>query len=122
MLPEIPNPYIQALVVGLLFGVIFCTSSCLPYLASYIAGICADFRKGVKITLIYNAGRVTGYALIGGMVGIFSSMFRFVVDESSLVAFQQYSSYAFGIVTMIIGITILMKSNSNLHKCTPGSN
>ena len=122
MLPEIPNPYIQALVVGLLFGVVFCTSSCLPYLASYIAGVGADFRKGVKITLIYNAGRVTGYALIGGMVGIFSSMFRFVVDESSLVVFQQYSSYAFGIVTMIIGITILMKSNSNLHKCTPVSN
>lgn len=122
LLPEIPNPYVQAFVVGLLFGLIFCTSSCLPYIASYIAGVGADFRKGVKITLIYNVGRVIGYALIGGVVGIFSGVFRFVVDKTSLAAFQQYSSYAFGIVTMIIGLTILVKNNSTPHKCTPESN
>lgn len=119
VLPEIPNPYVQALAVGLLYGLVFCTSSCLPYIASYIAGVGADFRKGVIVTLIYNAGRVTAYALIGGLIGIFSSVFRVVVDESSLAAFQQYSSYAFGIVTMVIGITILLKSRATPHDCIP---
>jgi cytochrome c-type biogenesis protein len=119
LLPGIPNPYLEALAVGLLYGTVFCTSSCLPYLASYIAGIGADFRKGITTTLVYNLGRVAAYALIGGLIGILSGGFQFVVDESSLSAFQQYSSYGFSIVTIIIGVTILLKSRSASHDCTP---
>ncbi len=119
LLPGIPNPYLEALAVGLLYGTVFCTSSCLPYLASYIAGIGAGFRKGVTTTVIYNIGRVTAYALIGGLIGILSGVFHFVVDESSLAVFQQYSSYGFSIVTVIIGITILLKNRSASHDCNP---
>lgn len=119
LLPGISNQYLEALAVGLLYGTLFCTSSCLPYLASYIAGIGSDFRKGVTTTLVYNLGRVAAYALLGGLIGILSGVFQFVVDESSLSAFQQYSSYAFSIVTIIIGITILLKSRSASHDCNP---
>ncbi len=119
---EIPNPYVEAFAVGLLYGLVFCTSSCLPYIASYIAGIGADFRKGVVVTLIYNIGRVTAYALIGGLIGILSGVFRFVVSERSISAFQQYSSSAFSIVTIIIGISILLKSRSTPHNCNPECN
>ena len=119
LLPGIPNPYLEALAVGLLYGTVFCTSSCLPYLASYIAGIGADFRKGITTTLVYNLGRVAAYALIGGVIGILSGVFQFVVDESSLTVFQQYSSYGFSIVTIIIGITILFKSKSASPDCNP---
>jgi cytochrome c-type biogenesis protein len=122
LLPGIPNPYVEAFAVGLLYGVVFCTSSCLPYIASYIAGIGADFRKGVLVTLIYNIGRITAYALIGGLIGIFSGALRFVVSESSLSAFRQYSSYGFGIVTIIIGISILLKSRLTPHDCNPEGN
>jgi thiol:disulfide interchange protein DsbD len=122
LLPEIPNPYIGAFAVGLLYGAVFCTSTCLPYIASYIAGIGADFRKGIIATLIYNIGRVTAYALIGGLVGILSGVFRFVVSESSFSIFQQYSSYGFGIVTIIIGASILLKSKSAHHDCHPQDN
>jgi thiol:disulfide interchange protein DsbD len=117
LIPEIPNPYVAAFAVGLLYGLVFCTSSCLPYIASYIAGIGADFRKGVTVTLIYNMGRVAAYALIGGLIGMFSGAFRFVVSESSMSPFQQYSSCAFGIVTIVIGISILFKSKSTSHDC-----
>jgi cytochrome c-type biogenesis protein len=119
LLPGIPNPYVQAFAVGILYGLVFCTSSCLPYIASYIAGIGAGFRKGVIVTLVYNVGRITAYALIGGLIGVFSGVFRFAVNESSLAPFQQYSSYAFGAVTIIIGITILLKSRSASHDCNP---
>jgi len=117
LLPGILNPYLEALAVGLLYGTVFCTSSCLPYLASYIAGIGADFRKGVTTAITYNLGRVTAYALIGAFVGISSGIFRFVVNESSLSAFQKYSSYGFSIVTIFIGITILLKSRFSSHDC-----
>jgi len=122
LLPEISNPYVGAFAVGLLYGTAFCTSTCLPYIASYIAGVGANFRKGVIATLIYNMGRVIAYALIGGLVGIFSGVFRFVVSESSFSVFQQYSSYGFGIVTIIIGVSILLKGRSTLHGCNPECN
>ena len=118
LLPEIANPYVGAFAIGVLYGTVFCTSTCLPYIASYIAGIGADFRKGVIATLIYNLGRVTAYALIGGLVGIFSGVFKLVVSEASFSAFQQYSSYGFGIVTIIIGVSILWKSRMPSRNCS----
>jgi sulfite exporter TauE/SafE len=114
---EIPNPYLEAFAVGLLYGLVFCTSACLPYIASYIAGIGAGFRKGVIVTLIYNSGRIIAYALIGGLLGILSGVFRLFVSESSISPFQEYSSYAFGIVTMVIGISILLKNRSPSCHC-----
>ena len=119
LLPEIPNPYVGAFAIGVLYGTVFCTSTCLPYITSYIAGIGADFRKGIIATLIYNVGRVAAYALIGGLVGIFSGVFRIVVNESSFSTFQQYSSYGFGVVTIIIGASILWKSRALPHNCNP---
>jgi len=117
LLPEITNPYVGAFAIGLLYGTVFCTSTCLPYIASYVAGIGADFRKGIIAALIYNIGRVTAYAVIGGLVGIVSSVFKLVINESSFSSFQLYSSYGFGIVTMIIGVSILWKRKSPSHDC-----
>jgi sulfite exporter TauE/SafE len=109
LLPEISNPYVGAFAVGLLYGTVFCTSTCLPYIASYIAGVGADFRKGLFATLVYNMGRVIAYALIGVLVGIFSVAFRFVLSDYSFSVVQQYSSYGFGIVTIAVGASILLK-------------
>jgi cytochrome c-type biogenesis protein len=119
LLPAIPNPYLEAFTVGILYGFAFCTASCLPYIASYIAGIGADFRKGILVTLIYNAGRITAYALVGGLIGTLSSVFRLLIDEAALASFQEYSSYAFGLVTIAIGISILHKNRSPSCECTP---
>lgn len=117
LMPEIPNPYLESFAVGLLYGLIFCTSACLPYIASYIAGIGAGFRKGIIVTLIYNSGRITAYALIGGLVGAFSGVFRLFVSETAMSPFQEYSSYAFSIVTVAIGISILLKNRSPSCNC-----
>jgi sulfite exporter TauE/SafE len=60
--------------------------------------------------LTYNTGRIIAYALVGAAVGVLSGVFRFLVSEASLLPFQQYSSVAFGIVTIVIGASILWKS------------
>jgi cytochrome c-type biogenesis protein len=112
-LPEIANPYIAALTGGFLYGLVFCTSTCLPYIASYIAGINADFRRGVFVTLIFNSGRVTAYAIIGAALG----MFKLLMNESFRVTFQTYSSFAFSIVTIAIGVTILVRNNPTKCNC-----
>jgi cytochrome c-type biogenesis protein len=104
LLPEIANPYIAALAGGFLYGLVFCTSTCLPYVASYIAGINAGFRRGVIVTLIFNSGRITAYALIGAAIG----MFKLLVDNAFQSAFQTYSSFAFSIITISIGVTLFV--------------
>ena len=109
LIPTISNPFLGAFAGGLLYGLAVCTAACLPYLASYIAGIGAGFRKGIVVTLIFNSGRITAYALIGCLVGIFSGLFRLAVSGTAISPFQIYSSIAFSIVTMIIGVSILLK-------------
>jgi cytochrome c-type biogenesis protein len=105
LLPEIANPYVAALAGGFLYGLVFCTSTCLPYVASYVAGINAGFRKGVAVTLIFNSGRITAYALIGAAIGTLNLL----VSDVFLSTFQTYSSLAFSIVTIFIGISILVR-------------
>ncbi len=109
-LPEITNPYLGAFTIGLFYGLVVCTASCLPYVTSYIAGIGAGFRKGVKVTLIFNTGRILAYALIGAIIGLFSGLVAVVVPEASASPFQLYSSVVFGLVTAAIGVGIMLKA------------
>jgi len=55
VLQQISNPYLASLVLGLLYGLTFCTSACLPYIISYIAGIGEGFRKEVVATSVYKS-------------------------------------------------------------------
>lgn len=55
VLQQISKPYIASLILGLLHGLTFCTSACLPYVTSYSAGVGAGFRKGVIVTSIYKS-------------------------------------------------------------------
>jgi cytochrome c-type biogenesis protein len=107
--PEISNPYLGAFAIGVFYGLVVCTASCLPYLTSYIAGIGAGFKKGVKVTLIFNSGRILAYALIGGLIGLFSGLISLVAPEA-ILPFQVYASLVFGIVTVAIGASILLKA------------
>ncbi len=110
LIPDISNPYLGAFSGGLLYGLVVCTASCLPIVTSYIAGVGAGFGKGVKITLIFNSGRVLAYALIGGLIGLFSGLFRLFVSDAAISPFQVYSSLAFGMVTIVIGVSIFLKA------------
>lgn len=114
-LPEISNPYLGAFTIGVFYGLVVCTASCLPYLTSYIAGIGAGFRKGVKVTLIFNSGRILAYALIGGLIGLFSGLIT-LVAPNVISPFQVYASLVFGIVTVAIGASILLKARKP-HEC-----
>lgn len=115
--PDIANPYIAALVGGFFYGTVFCTSACLPYVSSYIAGIGGGFRKGLTTTLTFNSGRVAAYALLGATIGLF----KIAISGTYLTSFQQYSSLAFGLVSIILGISILLKTRSKSHNC-PATN
>lgn len=105
--------YLEALTIGLLYGTIFCTSECLPIIASYIAGTGAGLRKGIVITVVYNLGRIISYALIGVLFGFIGGSVGFLLDDSAFASFRVYSSYFIGIITILIGIHILLKNKKN---------
>jgi thiol:disulfide interchange protein DsbD len=109
-IPELSNPYLTAFASGLLYGLVACTATCLPYLASYIAGTGADFRKGVVTTLTFNSGRIIAYTLIGALIGVFSGLIHFFTQDSTISTFQAYSTIAFSIVTIILGASLLYKN------------
>lgn len=110
MLEQISNPYLASFAVGLLYGLTFCTSVCLPYLASYIAGIKAGFCRGVKVTAVYNSGRITAYAVMGTLVGVFQTY----INDTIFTTYQGYSSIIFGFVVIVIGISILFKKTPGI--------
>jgi len=121
LIPEMSSPFLGAFAGGLLYGLAVCTASCLPYIAGYIAGIGAGFRKGVGVTLIFSSGRIAAYALIGGIIGLFSGLFRLFVSGSVFSPFQIYSSFAFGIVTMFIGVSVLLRIRKPCDCKTPNT-
>jgi uncharacterized protein len=115
VIPEISNPYLGSFAIGLIYGLGVCTASCLPVLAGYIAGIGAGFRKGVKVTLIFNSGRILAYALIGILIGLLSGLIT-MVAPGVLSPFQIYSSIVFGSITIAIGASLLLKAGKP-HEC-----
>jgi len=121
LIPEISNPYLGSFVIGLGYGLGVCTASCLPYVTSYVAGIGAGFKKGVKITLIFNSGRILAYALIGALIGVFSGLIS-LVAPGAISPFQVYSSLIFGAVTMAIGAGILLKARKTCECITQSAN
>jgi sulfite exporter TauE/SafE len=117
VIPDITNPYLGAFAGGLLYGLAVCTASCLPVVAGYIAGIGSGFTKSVKITMIFNSGRILAYALIGGLIGLFGGLLRFFISDSALSPFQVYSSLAFGVVTILIGVWVMYKARKPSCDC-----
>jgi cytochrome c-type biogenesis protein len=113
----ISNTYLTSLFEGVIYGSTICTASCLPYIASYIAGINADLRKSLSVTLIFNGGRVVAYTLIGALIALLTGVFRYIITDSTLSPFQIYSSIAFSILTIAIGVHMLIKSRSTRPQC-----
>jgi sulfite exporter TauE/SafE len=108
-LPEISNPYLGSFAIGLIYGLGVCTASCLPYIAGYVAGTGAGFKTGVKITAFFNTGRILAYALIGALIGLVGGLMT-EIAPNALSPFQVYSSLIFGILTVAIGVSILLKA------------
>lgn len=118
LISEIVNPYIGAFVGGLFFGLAYCTASCLPVVAGYIAGVGSGFKQSIRITLIFNIGRIIAYTLIGALIGLFSGLLGFFVSAETISPFQIYSSLAFGLVTVVIGVMLLVQARKPRCDCS----
>ena len=113
LLPQIADPYLASLVLGVLYGLTTCTAACLPYVASYIAGVGAGFRKGFTIALTFSSGRILAYGLLAGFVAIIQGF----LTDSYLISFQRYASIIAGVVIAVVGLNILLRRKSSGCNC-----
>jgi uncharacterized protein len=92
-----------ALTTGLLGGFGHCAGMCGPLVAS--VGLVSSPRLGVRRALggqlLYNAGRVTTYALIGGLMGLTGS---FVNTAGRLAGLQDVVAVLAGVVMVVMGL------------------
>jgi sulfite exporter TauE/SafE len=71
----------------------------------------------VLATLTFNFGRVVAYAVIGALIGVFSSLLWLSLDAAAASPFQSYSSLAFSAVTITIGVYLLYRTRKPACDC-----
>lgn len=88
---------------GLLGGFGHCAGMCGPLVASVtlVSAPGAGPRRALGGQLLYNAGRVTTYACIGGVMGLTGS---FVNTAGRLAGFQQAVAVAAGALMVVMGL------------------
>jgi len=89
---------------GLLGGFGHCAGMCGPVVAAYALGL--NLPAGHTRTLalpqvMYNAGRITTYSILGGLMGMTGSFAGFV---ASIERFQNLTMAAVGLVMIILGL------------------
>jgi len=91
--------FISALLIGFL-GSIHCAAMCSPI--TLMLGSASNRSKFVYQRVIYNVGRVVGYALLGTIAGTFGQML-------SLSGLQQW--FSIGIGSVIFVLVLFFNSN-----------
>lgn len=97
----IDNLYAVFLSTGFLVGFGHCIGMCGPIVASLSLGL---RKKGRGLPhLLYNSGRITTYAIIGGIMGVTGS---FTIVISSITTIQKGIMIAAGIMIIIMGLAM----------------
>ena len=106
--------YLLAFTTGLLGGFGHCLGMCGPIVASYTlsAGIT---RSKAFPHLMYNAGRITTYSIIGSLMGLTGA---FVNTAGRLAGVQNIAAMLTGILMIIMGLSItgLLKGTSLIER------
>lgn len=96
--------YLLMFTSGLLGGIGHCAGMCGPVVAAYTIGFrlpADDIRASSLPQLLYNAGRVTTYSIVGGVMGMTGS---FAGVVTSIERFQNMAMAAVGGVMVVLGI------------------
>ena len=96
--------YLLMLGSGLLGGVGHCAGMCGPVVATYTLGFslqAGHMRTYALPQVLYNAGRITTYSIMGGIMGMTGS---FAGVVKSIERFQTMTMAAIGMVMIILGL------------------
>ncbi|MBI5634936.1 MAG: sulfite exporter TauE/SafE family protein [Nitrospirae bacterium] len=108
---------------GLLGGIGHCSGMCGPIVAAYSLHLRPSGTEGKPYTslphLFYNAGRITTYSIIGGLMGLTGSFANIV---QAIEKFQAIAMAGIGAVMILIGVaTSGLFSFGRQSAISPGS-
>lgn len=99
--------YVLALFTGILGGFGHCIGMCGPLVASYTlatpASSAQPWFSRISPHVLYNLGRITTYAAIGGIMGLSGS---FVNVAGRIAGFQNIVAVAAGAMMIVMGLNI----------------
>lgn len=99
--------YILALTTGILGGFGHCIGMCGPLVASYTLATPASgaqpWFSRISPHVLYNLGRITTYAVIGGIMGLSGS---FVNVAGKIAGVQNFVAMAAGAIMIVMGLNI----------------
>ena len=105
------SPWATALLLGVVYGATLCTLTCSPFIAAYVVGTDRGTRRGVWLSLVFNAGRVATYAGLGLAVGLAGSAF---VEGGALA---RWGALAFGAVVVGVGLYLAARRRPRACGC-----
>ncbi len=85
-------------MLGLVYGTTVCSFTCLPYLGPYLLSTGKGFGDGVRSSLMFLAGKITCYAVIGGLSAYLGNVL--MLDKS------MSAKWILGIAIIAFGLSI----------------
>ncbi|MFA5275880.1 MAG: sulfite exporter TauE/SafE family protein [Candidatus Omnitrophota bacterium] len=99
---------------GLILGSGPCLGFCAPILVSFIATYKPSLKKSLFSYLIFCAGRISGYMIVGALIGVFSG----VLKSNIFSGYANIINMALGFFILFIGIiTIISKDPLKSRYC-----
>jgi len=108
------NTAITMFVTGLTGGFGHCIGMCGPIVTAYSLG---ETRNGILHHLLYNAGRITTYTLLGAAIGLTGS---FLVLTASIERFQSLIMALAGLSIILMGLAALdiLPAGKAINSCS----
>lgn len=79
---------LQAFVLGIIYGFGPCTISCAPVLVPIVMSTSKNYKQGLVYTLIFSAGRILVYMLLGMLMGILGKSLEFYLSSKVVGVFM----------------------------------
>lgn len=111
--------YLQLFGVGLGFGVAGpCFLTCAPFLLAYTAGSQRGLRDTAADVAVFMAGRVAAYCILGAAAGFSGNLLAHLGGP----AVRPLLKTAGGIVSIILGLSVMTGRSDNGVSCGSGGN
>ena len=98
-----------ALLLGLGYGAGPCNIACLPYLGPVFAATDGGIRNAWRTLLPFSLGRITGYALLGGVAGGLG-----LLVEDWLAS--PWVRWVLGLATVLVALSLLLRRREDCSK------
>ncbi len=105
---------LELFITGFSVGWGPCLIYCTAILAPYLAGTKAGWKEGLLSSVVFSAGRLIAYMLLGGVVGFSGRLFSSLYMMGN---FPVYAQLAGGLFVFLLGLTIIMGKGESISLC-----